>query len=94
MSHHVLDPSELQAAVEGLDGWTIEDGKLTRTFEFDDFVGAFGWMTKVALHAEKANHHPEWFNVYRTVRVQLQTHDAGPAITDKDIALARVMNDA
>jgi 4a-hydroxytetrahydrobiopterin dehydratase len=60
---------------------------MTREFAFKDFNRAFGFMTQVALYAEKADHHPEWFNVYNKVRITLSTHDAG-GITEKDLALA------
>jgi len=92
MADALTDDALTQALEHELDGWSLDGGKLFKTFEFDDFVAAFGWMTRVALRAEKADHHPEWFNVYKTVRVHLQTHDAGPAITAKDVALARVMD--
>lgn len=71
--------------------WTIVDGKLRREFQFRDFVTAFGFMTQVALVAERADHHPEWFNVYRTVRVDLTTHDAG-GISTRDFELAAAMD--
>lgn len=70
--------------------WTLESGKLTKTFVFKDFIEAFGFMSKVALYAEKVNHHPEWFNVYKTVKVQLITHEAG-GISEKDFDLALKM---
>lgn len=70
--------------------WTLRHGKLHREFLFKNFVQAFGFMTQVALLAEKANHHPEWFNAYNKVVVELMTHDA-QAITDKDLALAAMM---
>jgi 4a-hydroxytetrahydrobiopterin dehydratase len=68
--------------------WSLKDGKLHREYQFADFVFAFGFMSSVALVAEAQNHHPEWSNVYRTVVIDLTTHDAG-GITDKDLALAR-----
>ncbi len=74
------------------EGWTLVDNALTRNFEFDDFVAAFAFMTKVALLAEKADHHPSWHNVYNTVKISLNTHDAGNTVTDKDIALATDIN--
>ncbi len=92
MAHKVLSPSDLAASLEHLAGWASIDGKIAKTFEFENFIEAFGWMAQVALHAEKLDHHPEWFNVYRTVKVELQTHDAGPAVTDLDVKLARIMN--
>ena len=61
-------------------------------FQFDDFVAAFAFMTKVALLAEKADHHPSWHNVYNTVKISLNTHDAGNTVTDKDVALATEIN--
>ena len=68
--------------------WEEKDNKLVRKFEFNDFVEAFGFMTKVAIHAEKMNHHPNWSNVYNTVEIELTTHDEGNTITDKDRKLA------
>ena len=64
-----------------LNGWAPVDGRdaIAKRFEFANFVEAFGWMTRCAIWAEKFNHHPEWFNVYRTVDVTLSTHDAGRA---------------
>ena len=73
--------------------WTLSDGKLHASFSFPDFVTAFAFMTQVALVAERMNHHPEWFNVYRTVRVELTTHDAG-GITASDFELAQAMEAA
>jgi 4a-hydroxytetrahydrobiopterin dehydratase len=86
-----LSDAELARALEGLDGWSRDGDKLLREFRFPDFVAAFGFMAGVALVAERMDHHPEWFNVYGTVRVHLATHDAG-GITSKDVELARAMN--
>lgn len=87
-----LDDAEIAAAVESLTGWGLsEDGKLSREFKFSDFAAAFGFMASAAVVAESMNHHPEWFNVYNTVRVELTTHDAG-GITQLDIDLAARMN--
>lgn len=72
-------------------GWSLEDGKLTRQFEFANFVEAFGFMTRAAIEAEKADHHPEWFNVYKKVKVQLTTHECD-GISERDFKLAKVMN--
>ncbi len=85
-----LSAAELSAALEKLPGWTIENGKLHNVFVFEDFVAAFGFMTRVALAAEAMDHHPEWHNVYKTVTVDLVTHDAG-AITQLDVNLALTM---
>lgn len=68
--------------------WTEEDNKLKRTFQFKNFVEAFGFMSKVAIVAEKLNHHPNWSNVYNTVSFELCTHDAGNTVTDRDKKLA------
>jgi 4a-hydroxytetrahydrobiopterin dehydratase len=68
--------------------WNETNNKLTRTFKFADFLEAFAFMTKVALIAEKMNHHPDWRNVYNTVEITLTTHDAGNTITEKDRKLA------
>ena len=68
--------------------WKEEDNKLKKTFEFDDFITAFGFMSMVAIVAEKMNHHPNWSNVYNSVSFELNTHDAGDKVTDKDRKLA------
>jgi 4a-hydroxytetrahydrobiopterin dehydratase len=75
------------------DGWTLEDsGKaLTRTFKFKDFSEAFGFLTRVALHAEKMDHHPEFTNVWNQVDFRLTSHDAG-GVTERDVALAEAIN--
>jgi 4a-hydroxytetrahydrobiopterin dehydratase len=72
--------------------WVEENNRLTRTFRFKDFTEAFGFMTKVALLAEKMDHHPFWTNVYNTVTIELNTHDAGNVVTDKDRALAKAID--
>lgn len=87
-SRELLTGDALQAAIADLDGWSVVDGKLHRQYSFTDFVAAFGFMASAALCAERRNHHPEWFNVYNTVRVDLATHDAG-GITMFDVELAR-----
>ena len=86
-----LDSVEVTRRLEALVGWSIDDGKLTREFTFGDFNEAFGFMTRSALIAEKLDHHPEWFNVYATVRVQLTTHDAA-GISELDFELAAAMD--
>ena len=75
-------------------GWTEAEDRdaISKTFEFKNFVEAFGFMTRAALWAEKLNHHPEWFNVYNRVRVHLTTHDAG-GITRRDLDLAAQMSE-
>jgi 4a-hydroxytetrahydrobiopterin dehydratase len=86
-----LSADGLNAALQELDGWSVENGKLHRQFQFSSFVEAFGFMSSSALVAESMGHHPEWFNVYNRVTVDLTTHDAG-GITSKDVDLARRMN--
>ena len=71
--------------------WKEENNKLYKKFEFKNFSEAFAFMTRVALAAEKMNHHPEWFNVYNKIKVDLVTHDAG-GITQNDINLAKILN--
>lgn len=87
-----LEGEALSAAVAGLEGWSLREGKLHREFRFSDFVTAFGFMTRVALVAESLDHHPEWSNVYNRVTVDLSTHDAG-GITDLDFRLARAASE-
>lgn len=72
--------------------WAQSDGKLQRTFTFANFSEAFAFMTRVAFLAEKQNHHPEWTNVYNTVKISLCTHDAGNVITEKDHKLAAAID--
>lgn len=90
-----LDAASRRAALGSLSGWTEADGRdaITRVFRFKDFAGAFAFMTRCALAAEKMDHHPEWTNVYNRVEVTLATHEAG-GVTERDIALARVMDAA
>jgi 4a-hydroxytetrahydrobiopterin dehydratase len=83
--------SELQDALAGLPGWTVANGKLHKEYKFADFIHAFGFMATSALGIEKMNHHPEWFNVYNRVTVDLTTHDAG-GITSKDVVLAKLLD--
>lgn len=87
-----LSEQEISQQVSRLGGgWKVVNGKVNKTFEFDDFVQAFGFMTKVAMEAEKMNHHPEWFNVYNRVRIDLTTHDVG-GISNYDIRLAKTID--
>jgi 4a-hydroxytetrahydrobiopterin dehydratase len=72
--------------------WKEENNRLVRTFKFQDFKEAFGFMTRVALVAEKMDHHPNWSNVYNTVTIELTTHDAGNMVTDKDRKLANAID--
>ena len=72
--------------------WIEKNNKLIKTFDFDNFVEAFGFMTKVAIIAEKLNHHPNWSNVYNKVSIELKTHEAGDVVTDKDRELAKAID--
>lgn len=72
--------------------WKEANDKLTRDFEFTNFVKAFAFMTEVAFLAEKHQHHPEWTNVYNKVTINLSTHDAGDVVTDKDRKLAKAID--
>lgn len=90
-----LSPNDRDTAVANLDGWSDVDGRdaIQKTFTFKNFNEAFGFMSRVAMMAEKMDHHPEWFNVYKTVEITLATHDAG-GITELDIKLASFMDKA
>lgn len=83
-----LSHSEIEERLRALPNWTLQSGKLHRELTFQDFVHAFGFMTQVALTAERMNHHPEWSNVYGRVVIDLVTHDAG-GISERDFELAR-----
>ena len=89
MAIEPMSAADLTAALEALPGWSHEGDKLHRELVFRDFRAAFGFMASVAVAAEAADHHPEWFNVYRTVRIWLTTHEAGNKVTTRDVALAR-----
>lgn len=88
-----LDAKTRTAALDGLKGWQEVEGRdaITKTFVFADFNVAFGWMARVAMLAEKMDHHPEWSNVYRNVEVTLSTHDVG-GLSELDIAMALAMD--
>lgn len=86
-----LSDEQIKIELAELSGWSVINGKLHKDFVFDDFVEAFGFMTRAAIHIEKMNHHPEWFNVYNKISVDLTTHDAG-GITQNDIVLAKTLN--
>lgn len=85
-----LNPKDVAA---DLPGWTGGDDFITKIFKFDDFAHAFGFMTRIAIIADKMDHHPEWFNVYNRVDVTLTTHDAG-GVTQNDVTLAEAMEKA
>ncbi|NOX58653.1 MAG: 4a-hydroxytetrahydrobiopterin dehydratase [Planctomycetes bacterium] len=83
--------SEIASGLAELSGWDVRDGKLHRELQFDDFVSAWGFMSQVALLAEKLNHHPEWFNVWNRVVIDLSTHDVD-GISRKDFELAAAID--
>lgn len=83
---------ELKEALSRLTDWAVVEGKLHKEYKFADFIHAFGFMTMAALEIEKMGHHPEWFNVYNRVTIDLTTHDAG-GITSKDTDLAKLLDE-
>lgn len=85
-----LTEQEIAERLKTLPGWEYRDGRLQKTYQFRNFVQAFGFMTSCALIAEKMDHHPDWFNSYHRVEVQLVTHSAG-GVTEKDLQLAEAM---
>ena len=86
-----LSSEEIKNKLNNLAGWSEVNGKLHKDFEFADFNQAFWFMTRAAMEIEKMNHHPEWFNVYNKLSVDLMTHDAG-GITQNDVTLAKILN--
>jgi 4a-hydroxytetrahydrobiopterin dehydratase len=92
MGAQKLSDADLAATLKVLPGWSIADGKLRRVFEFKDFSAAFAFMTRVALAAEKMDHHPDWSNSWNKVTVELVTHSAG-GLTVNDIGLAKRMSE-
>ena len=93
MAREKLGRQAVDEAMAGLEGWTLasDGGSISRTFTFKNFSEAFAFMTRSALAAEKLDHHPDWSNVYKTVEVKLNTHDAG-GLTALDFELAKRMN--
>ena len=88
-----LSDSQRETALSDLSDWThdTERDAITKSFQFDDFVGSFGFMSRVALHAEKMDHHPEWSNVYDKVEITLTTHDCD-GLSEKDVRLAKTID--
>lgn len=88
-----LDAGERQTARAELPDWQMVDGRdaISRTFKFADFSAAFGFMSRVALAAEKLDHHPEWLNVWNRVEITLSSHDAG-GLTERDLKLAKIID--
>ncbi len=90
MERRALTDNEMGAILEALPGWEIQEGKLHKLFKFASFAEAIAWMVKVAIYADKIDHHPDWSNGYNKVDVELLTHDLG-AISTLDVALAKHM---
>ena len=91
MAPEKLSSDKIENELKSLDGWSVINGKLHKDFQFDDFNQAFGFMARASMHIEKMNHHPEWFNVYNKLSVDLMTHDAG-GIAQNDVNLAKIFN--
>ncbi len=86
-----LSKNEIEQELKNLSGWTFEEDKISKEFEFENFKEAMAFMVKVGFEAEDQAHHPEWKNVYNKVSISLSTHDAGGKITEKDIRLAKAI---
>ncbi len=86
-----LSQTDIDEELKSLPGWSVVNEKLHKEFQFDSFNQAFGFMTRAAMEIEKMNHHPEWFNVYNKITIELTTHDAG-GITENDVNLAKILN--
>lgn len=90
-NRRLLDDDQIRDALDRLDGWSVTDGRLTRRFEFASFRDAIDFMARAADAAEELDHHPDWSNTYRVVRVELWTHDLG-GLSALDVQLAERMN--
>ena len=86
-----LSQIDIDEELKNLPGWSVINEKLHKEFQFDSFNQAFGFMTRAAMEIEKMNHHPEWFNVYNRITIELTTHDVG-GITKNDVSLAKILN--
>jgi len=86
-----LSPEQIEHALRQVQGWQVVNDKLHREYQFPDFIHAFGFMATAAIAIEKMNHHPEWFNVYNRVKIDLTTHDSG-GITQNDVDLAQLLD--
>lgn len=86
-----LTPSQIQEALNGLEGWSVEQSKLLKVYELKDFKAALAFINRVGAEAERMNHHPEIHNSWNRVTLRLCTHDAGNRITEKDLTLARAI---
>lgn len=92
MATPILSPEALADGVSALKDWSLRDGALVRDFTFGDFREAMAFMVRVGFEAEAADHHPDWTNIYNRVTVRLNTHDAGGAVTQKDVDLAAAID--
>ena len=93
MARTPLTPAQIEDALAGLPGWTYDDDRLKKSFVFDDFRAAVGFIVRLAFCAEALDHHPDLHNVYNRVDLALNTHDAGGRVTERDLALARAIED-
>ena len=87
-----LDSDEIELGLSKISNWTLDNDRIKKTFEFKNFGDAFAFMTRMAIEIERMNHHPEWFNVYNKINVELTTHDVG-GISNFDFKLAKIMDD-
>jgi len=87
-----LQIDEINQRMLDLEGWEYEDNAIHTSFEFENFKDAFSVMTRIAFEVEKLNHHPDWSNVYNTLKISLSTHEAN-GVTEKDFALAKIIDD-
>ncbi|MCG2588299.1 4a-hydroxytetrahydrobiopterin dehydratase [Rhodohalobacter sulfatireducens] len=88
-----LSKKQIEEELEQLDGWSFEDDTITKDFSFPDFKEAISFMVRVGFEAEALVHHPDWSNVYNSVSITLSTHDAGGKVTEKDIKLAKAIEE-
>ena len=86
-----LSQIDIDEYLKDLPGWSVVNEKLHKEFQFESFNQAFGFMTRAAMEIEKMNHHPEWFNVYNRITIELTTHDVG-GITKNDVNMAKILN--
>ena len=87
-----LDSNEIELGLSKISNWTLDKDHIKKTFKFKNFGDAFAFMTRMAIEIERMNHHPEWFNVYNKINVELTTHDVG-GISNFDFKLAKIMDD-
>ena len=91
-TYRKLDSDEIELRLSRISNWTLDKDRIKKTFEFKNFGDAFAFMTRMAIEIERMNHHPEWFNVYNKINVELTTHDVG-GISHFDFKLAEIMDD-